>query len=130
MKIYYFYTFIALVKLRCIMGCPGLNSSYREKSLFFLWLCINIPSVKIGIGLPKLVVLFKFFMGCWMYSFRFNRVCLKHSTYAFSISYSISFFVLFSILFFWICFPCCSHFINRWNKFEAFALHGFLKSFS
>ena len=25
---------MARVKLRCIMGCPGLKSSYREKGLF------------------------------------------------------------------------------------------------
>ena len=25
---------MARVKLRCIMGCPGLRSSYREKGLF------------------------------------------------------------------------------------------------
>ena len=30
MKLYYFYT---LVKLRCIMGCPGLKRNYREKGL-------------------------------------------------------------------------------------------------
>ena len=24
---------MARVKLRCVMGCPGLKSSYREKSL-------------------------------------------------------------------------------------------------
>ena len=37
MKLYYFYTFIALPddqgKIKYIMGCPGLKSSYREKGL-------------------------------------------------------------------------------------------------
>ena len=37
MKLYYFYTLKALwdgqVKLRCIMGCPGLKISYQEKGL-------------------------------------------------------------------------------------------------
>ena len=37
MKLYYFYTLKALwmarVKLRCIMGCPGLKSSYKEIGL-------------------------------------------------------------------------------------------------
>ena len=27
---------MARVKLRCIMGCPGLKDSYREKGLFEL----------------------------------------------------------------------------------------------
>ena len=35
MKLYYFYTLNALwdgqVKSKCIMGCPGLENSYREK---------------------------------------------------------------------------------------------------
>ena len=38
MKLYYFYTSkhcgMARVKSRCIMGCPGLKNSYREKGLF------------------------------------------------------------------------------------------------
>ena len=44
MKLYYFYTFIlqkhcgmARVKLRCIMGCSGLKSSYQEKGLLYYY---------------------------------------------------------------------------------------------
>ena len=37
MKLYYFYDLKApwdgTVKLRCIMGCPGLKTSYQEKGL-------------------------------------------------------------------------------------------------
>ena len=40
---------MARVKLICIMGCPGLKSSYREKGLFIsdaaartLWVAIAI----------------------------------------------------------------------------------------
>ena len=29
---------MARVKLRCIMGCPGLKSSYREKGLLWSFL--------------------------------------------------------------------------------------------
>ena len=40
MNLYHFHTLKALsmarVKLRCIMGCPGLKSSYQEKGLFLL----------------------------------------------------------------------------------------------
>ena len=40
MNFYHFHTLKALsmarVKLRNIMGCPGLKSSYREKGLFLL----------------------------------------------------------------------------------------------
>ena len=43
MKLNFFHTLKALwmarVKLRCIMGCPGLKGSYRKKDLFIvLWL--------------------------------------------------------------------------------------------
>ena len=43
MKLNFFHTLKALwmarVKLRCIMGCPGLKDSYRKKGLFIvLWL--------------------------------------------------------------------------------------------
>ena len=37
MKLYYFYTlkalYMARVKLRYLMGCSGLKSSYQEKGL-------------------------------------------------------------------------------------------------
>ena len=34
---------MAWVKLRCIMGCPGLKSSYREKGLFqFIFITLFI----------------------------------------------------------------------------------------
>ena len=28
---------MASLKLRCIMGCPGLKSSYQEKGQLMLW---------------------------------------------------------------------------------------------
>ena len=57
MQLYYFYPLKALwdgqgkikmyygmarVKLRCIMGCPELKSSYREKGLFDCHLLVEI----------------------------------------------------------------------------------------
>ena len=33
---------MARVKLRCIIGCPGLNTSYREKGILLILLLINL----------------------------------------------------------------------------------------
>ena len=41
---------MARVKLRCIMGCRGLKSSYREKGLLCLSICRTILlNVKVGL---------------------------------------------------------------------------------
>ena len=44
-KLYYFHTlkelWMAWVKLRCVIGCPGLKSSYRGKCLLHQKLYYN-----------------------------------------------------------------------------------------
>ena len=56
MKFYYFYTLKELwdsrVKLRCIMGCPGLKSSYRGKGLLSIF-----PVIFMAAKTIKLIIL-------------------------------------------------------------------------
>ena len=55
MKFYYFYTLKELwdgrVKLRCIMRCPGLKNSYREKDLLSI-----LPVIFMAAKTIKLII--------------------------------------------------------------------------
>ena len=69
---------MARVKLRCIMGCPGLKSSYWEKGLLSKWF-ILLHGLKFSPTLKRTVVTLKLYQACKLLADFFQNKEANHS---------------------------------------------------